>query len=522
MKSFNYLVLFLFTSLIFTSCNKNEDQEAVSKKLRSSATGTVYFVDKTKGKNSNVGTSPDQAWKSIQKACNSATPNSVVFIKAGTYNENIVVNVSGKTGNPITFKNYNNETVIVDGTGKSGSILLQIEDKSYLNFEGIIFQNVVKNGATGILVECSENGNVNSLIFKKITIRNIKWNSSATAIPGDGDNAQPFIVYGRGTTEANAITNLVVDSCEFYSNHTGFSEVLSIDGNVNGFAVTNNIVHHNTNIGIYAGGNYGECSVPELDHARNGLIEKNTCYKNVSLYATSGGIYADGAHNVVIQRNISYRNGYGIEVGAEEDGTTENITVINNLIYKNQESGIFVGGWTTETSGEVLNCTFRNNTLFQNDSTNNGSGEIYITKATNCVFENNIVYSNKQNILISAENISPQADNKFNYNCYFSPSNSASNIEVNWRGKNYTSFTGYQSGTAQDKNSLYTNPQLTDITALTPNFNLLKGSLCNNGGNPATVLGSGETDFLGYSRLAEERIDIGAIELQPLYLSVKR
>jgi hypothetical protein len=513
MKFINYLFFFLFASIIFSSCEKKEEANVILQDS-SSTSGVTFYVDKTNGLDKNTGTSADQAWKTIQKACNSATPGSVVYIKGGTYNENIVVNVSGTATSPITFKNYNSDPVIVDGTGKSGSILLQIEDKSYLNFEGIVFQNVVKNGAKGILVECSSKGKVTSLSFKKIVIRNIKWTSSATTLPGDEDNAQPFIVYGRGTTEANAITDLVVDSCEMYNNYTGFSEVLSIDGNVKGFTVTNNIVHDNTNIGIYAGGNYGECSVPSLDHARNGLIEKNICYKNVSSYATSGGIYADGSQNVVIRRNISCRNGYGIEVGAEENGTTENITVINNLVYKNQESGIAVGGWTTETTGQVLNSTFRNNTLYWNDSTNNGSGEFYITKASNCTFENNIVYSNKQNIFITVEKMSPQTSNKFNYNCYFSQSNSATNIEVNWRGKNYTSFVKYQSGSSQDKNSLYANPKLTNIALTTPDFGLLPGSLCINGGNPSTVVSAGETDFMGNIRMAGGRIDIGAVELQ--------
>lgn len=64
----------------------------------------LYYVDSATGNNSNAGTSPGKPCKTIQKACNSANANATVYIKAGTYKENVVVNVSGTAGNPITFR----------------------------------------------------------------------------------------------------------------------------------------------------------------------------------------------------------------------------------------------------------------------------------------------------------------------------------------------------------------------------------------------------------------------------------
>lgn len=487
---------------------------ALSAQLCCGYAQTSYYVDGATGNNSNAGTSPAKPWKTIQKACNSATANSTVYIKAGTYKENIVVNVSGTAGNPITFRNYANDVVIIDGTGTTGTTLLEIYNKKYLNFENITLQNLTKNGAVGILVECPATGTVTSVHFKKITVRNIKWTSSASTTPTDNDNAQPFIAYGRGTTAATAITDLVIDSCKFYNNIPGYSEVLSLDGNINGFAITNNLVHDNINIGIYVGGNYGECSVPALDHTRNGVIEKNKCYNNVATYATSGGIYADGAEHVVIQRNISYANGYGIEVGCEQTGTTKNITVINNLVYNNQDSGIAVGGYTTDTGGVVLNCIFRNNTLFQNDALQNGSGELYITKASGCTFRNNVFYTNNQNVLFSLEKISPQEGNSFNYNRWYTPNNNANDIWVGWREEStsYETFASYRAGTGQDTNSTYGNPGLVNAALPNPDLTLQTGSPCINAGDPATALLAGETDYNGHARVVNTTIDLGAFE----------
>lgn len=483
--------------------------------LKSVVAQTIYYVDPVNGNDANNGTSLGTAWKTIQKSCNSATPNSVVEIKGGTYKESITVNVSGSAGNPITFRSYMNESVLIDGTGITGSTLLTIKDKSFLNFEKLTFQNLTKNNAIGILVECSASATVTALRFSKLSVSTINWTNNAGTKPGSNDNSQPFIAYGRGTTAGKAITNLVVEDCEFYNNITGYSETLSLDGNIDGFIIRNNRVHDNINIGIYVGGNYGECSIPALDHVRNGTIENNTCYNNVAFYATSGGIYADGAQNVLIQRNQCFRNGYGVEVGCEENGSTDNITVVNNLIVQNKEAGISIGGYTTSTTGQVLNCRFRNNTLFKNDDSKSGSGELYITKASNCSFENNILYANDQNVLMSMENISPQSGNTFNYNCWNTPSGNASDISILWKNTAYHSFATYQSGTTQDGNSVFANPAFVNLSLPNPDLHLLTPSPCINSGNPNTTILTGELDYDGNPRKLNT-IDIGAYEYQPV------
>src|ERR1035437_584084 len=102
---------------------------------------TNYYVDALNGNDINTGTTLSTAWKTIQKACNTAIPNSVVQIKAGTYNENITVNISGTAGNFITIKNYMNDIVLIDGTGISGTTMLQITNKNYLSFENLTIRS---------------------------------------------------------------------------------------------------------------------------------------------------------------------------------------------------------------------------------------------------------------------------------------------------------------------------------------------------------------------------------------------
>ena len=307
----------------------------------------AFFVDGTNGNDGNTGTELTHAWRTIQKACSSAVPGSTVFITGGIYHENIVVEVSGSLNHPITFRNYNADSVIIDGTGTPGTTMISMTDKSFLIFEGLTIRNLIKQGAQGILVECSPAGYVNSLYFRNLVIRNIGWTDNPLALPEPADNAQAIIVYGEGSTSLNAIMGVEISNCRVFGNITGFSEAISLDGNISGFNISNNVVYDNTNIGIDVAGNYGVCSDPMLDHPRAGWITENTCYNNISFYATSAGIYADGAQTVFIERNRCYSNGYGIEVGCEMDGFTSHITVVDNLLYGNLESGMAVGGYTT-------------------------------------------------------------------------------------------------------------------------------------------------------------------------------
>jgi parallel beta-helix repeat protein len=469
---------------------------------------TNYYVDGANGNNANNGLTLATAWKTLQKACNSAVANSVVHIKSGTYYENIAVNSSGTAGNPIRFTNYLGGTVIIDGTGTTGSVLLSISNKSYLTFENMILQNLTSAYAKGINLD-SGAGTCAGITFRNITIRNINWTNNAAQIPVESDNAWGLKVKGQ----LGGVTNLTIDGCQIHDNVLGFSEALTLSGNVDGFTIKNCLVYDNTNIGIDIIGNNGSSIDPTIDIPRNGLISGNTCYGNMSPIALSAGIYVDGAHNVIIERNSCYENEIGIEVGCEENGEAKYIEVKNNLIYSNKNTGLAVGGYTTETTGQVLYSTFRNNTFFQNNTLNAGIGEITITKASGCVFEDNLVFSNTQNVLMALLDIAPQENNIINYNCWFTPSGNQNNILIYEGLATYHTFASYKIGSAFDSNSLYANPGL--IISLLPSQEglfLIESSNCINSGNPELTISEGETDFDGNPRISGSTVDMGARE----------
>ena len=75
--------------------------------ISSGAAGARQFYVATTGNDSNPGTSTSAPWRTIQHAMSSATPGSTVNIMAGTYQERLTLNVSGTSGNYITFQPYN-------------------------------------------------------------------------------------------------------------------------------------------------------------------------------------------------------------------------------------------------------------------------------------------------------------------------------------------------------------------------------------------------------------------------------
>ena len=75
--------------------------------------GAVYYVSPS-GSNYNNG-SKENPWKTIQHAANLIHAGDTVYIKGGTYREDIVFRTSGESGLPIYISAEGEEEVIIKG-----------------------------------------------------------------------------------------------------------------------------------------------------------------------------------------------------------------------------------------------------------------------------------------------------------------------------------------------------------------------------------------------------------------------
>ena len=484
-----------------------------------SASASDYFVSPS-GSDSNPGTEK-KPWKTIQKAANLVTPGSTVSIKAGTYYERINMKVSGtKNGGAITFKNYNNDKVIIDGSKSSASKqedMIHISNKNYIKLIGLEIVNNVNKNTDYLITGIGIWGKGEGIEIRDCKIHHIWYTNNS-----DESGAIGIAVYGMNGTEP--IKGLIIDGNEIWDLKCGNSETVALNGNVDGFQFTNNYVHDSNNIGVDMIGDetFGDmpvCPVAANNRARNGFVgynkieniscETNPCYPKGDYSAS--GIYADGGKDIVIAYNTCSDNDIGIEVENEKQNKNcSGIIVRDNLIYGNYSCGIGVGGYD-QIRGWALNCKFLNNTLYNNDTKNLGRGEIGIAKCHDIVFQNNIVYTGARNLAVVTENFGTKYTYNitFNNNIYYGPGGSRglrfSGVDTGLVGLNM-----WKKKTGQDMNSKITDPRFMD--AKKNDFHLIKGSPAINFGNSVFTSAKEETDFDGSMRVVNKLVDCGAFE----------
>lgn len=503
----------------FSSNNSADDASldyeavAVTTDIAAPSPGSAYFVS-TIGNDTNPGTQ-DLPWRTISFAAKTVPPGSTVYVRGGIYQEKVAFKVSGsaQTG-PTTFMSYPGELAIIDGTsvtlpappGMGPSGLVQMTNVNYLILQGFDIRNVISKSSRLFTAGIGIEGKCDHLEIRQNHVHNISNGSYGANGVG---------VYG--TAAPLGITNLIIDGNEIDHLTLGSSEALTLNGNVQYWTISNNIVHDANNIGIDAIGFEGTAAVG-YDQARNGKICGNLVYNNSDnnnpVYPqndnSADGIYVDGGTSIIIDSNIVHHNNIGIEVASEHRGqTSSNVVVRNNLIYWNSGPGISLGGYS-KTVGSTDHCTVVNNTLYSNDTLKTGSGEIQLqyfpTTVSGNLLENNIVFANNQNLLIS----SPFSRTlvALDYNLYYTPGGSSP--EWQWNNQSYHSLANFRKASSSDAHSIFADPQFVNV--LVPFFYLQASSPAINSGQDLGPLIEGGSDVSGHSRIQNNQIDRGAYE----------
>lgn len=469
----------------------------------------IYYVSTT-GNDNNSGDF-NSPWRTIQKAANTLKSGETVYVRGGVYSENVTITSSGsKENGMIQFVNYMDEVPIIEGNElrltSYNQALILLSNVNYVKIKGFEIRNLKTSNQSvdpaGIRVY---NGGSNIQLVEN-NIHHIENNSNK-------GNAHGIHVLGN---TASPITNIIIDNNQVHHLTLGKSESLTLSGNIDGFEITNNKVYENNNIGIELAGYYGACSTPCVDQTRNGLVSGNTVYhidssKNPA-YGTgvhaAAGIYADGATNIVIEKNHVYKNDFGIELASEKQGKyTSHIIVRNNYIHNSYGSGITLGGASSSNGGAVNNLII-NNTFIENDSLKRGDGEITLqwNNQNNQVL-NNIIYTNSQKLPVNKINTNG-AGNTMDFNLMYSPNGSKGSV-WRWNGVKYTTWSAYKSGSGNDKNSLYGDPRWVDKSA--GNIRLKSSSIAIDRGKMYSGR-EGNYDYYGAPRSVGKTIDIGSSE----------
>ena len=319
----------------------------------------IYYVRKT-GSDSNNGLSPDSAFLTIQKAASSTEAGDMVFVGAGTYDEEVNIPNSGTSDKKIIFVadtsgNY---------TGDSGEVKISannnygfyISGQKYIEIYGFEIGNA---SSSAVYISGSNSSDI------ELVNNTIALNS------GDG-------IYVQGAS------NVVISNNQIYSNRKG----VYLDS-ANSASLVGNIVHDNSSDGIFLekSGKFdldfnetfsnGRDGILVSNNSNNGKIQNNTSYLN-----SQNGIEAyDHIASVDVLENKSYSNsGKGIAFNGNVSNTNK---IASNLVYDNQESGISL-------SDNCVNNTISNNTVFKNK----GEGILIELGSGNNTIKDNIVAEN--------------------------------------------------------------------------------------------------------------------------------
>ena len=103
---------FSFGQTKFTSHSPMRPLPTATK--RPLATGPTYFVDATKGDDTQDG-SKKKPWKTMQHGVRQLKPGDTLYLRGGTYFEKVSLTQSGTAEAPITIASYPGEEVILDG-----------------------------------------------------------------------------------------------------------------------------------------------------------------------------------------------------------------------------------------------------------------------------------------------------------------------------------------------------------------------------------------------------------------------
>jgi len=289
-------------------------------------------------------------FKTIQKGVNVAVAGDTVYVRGGNYIEQIFMVASGAAGNPITLTNYNNERVVIDGTGISlsaGYGLISLWSGSgtvgrkYITIQNIAIEN---SSAEGIATLYSVSSPSNNITITNCNFYNIWYR----AINMWQQRSSPQI-------------------CDIDVNNCSFSEIETYGPSSWHESVT---FYSCKNVKFQY--NYMEkCHKILIDVANNSenvLIDHNRL-NNTGVNSTA--IYFDGVvsavSNVTISNNMIWGGYNGISLCSEyPGGSVDNVTIVNNVINitgVNSVNCIDLGN--SYPTNHQYNITVKFNTLYR-------------------------------------------------------------------------------------------------------------------------------------------------------------
>ena len=394
----------LVATVLLVGCASTSDEAESTAK-------SIYVAPNGSDENSGTLKHP---LKTVRQATKKATAGTTVYLRKGTYHEAMSVRYSGTKQQPITFRNYQDEQVVLSGEKIKDRDdvlpIIKIKDRQYVTVQGLTIEAVQSKRADATPIGILITGSGSHITLKNNTVRQIK------TLAKDG-NAHGIAAYGTG-----AIRHLTISGNRVEQNRLGFSEALVLNGNVKHFRVTKNVLRDNDNIGIDLIGYEGIARSKKDDYVREGVVSENRVYRTSSYgnpaYGkeyNAAGIYVDGGKDLRIEKNLVEASDIGIEVTSEHAGRyAEDVIVRQNDLRRNVYTGIAIGGYDAKRGG-TKRVRIEQNQLIGNDTKGLEGGQLLVQHD---VRDNKIIGNTFSGSLSVAHYFKTSSGNQFEKNTF--------------------------------------------------------------------------------------------------------
>ncbi len=317
-----------------------------------SSIGKKYYVDSVKGNDANPGTSENKALKTIQQATQKVAAGDTVYVKNGTYNENLIIKTSGQPNAWITFQAFPGHKPFVIGSQEAFKI-----EANYIKIIGFEVTSKAENG----IVADGKQGVAHHIHILKNVVHDSGCN-------GVGANRSDYLLIEGNTTSRNAFT--APWQC------SGISLYQSVDSDAKpGF---HNVIRGNVS---YSNENKTPQSGKQEVTDGNGIIIDDFRQTQTQKDKKPQAKYRA---STLVENNIVFDNGgRGIHVFQ-----SDKVVVRNNTAFHNLKSNNLFGGV--------------------------GNGEVNVSFSEGTMFYNNIAYAKDKSKTTFADNNSK--GNKWDYN----------------------------------------------------------------------------------------------------------
>ncbi len=326
------------------------------------------------------GTGTNQAYNTLTEATTTATAGDNITIREGTYDEIFKPTNSGTQANPIIYKSYNDEQVLITGTAYDERAASHPSDPNY--YYGPIW------------IEDTDH-----LIIKGLTFNNLEGFGRITHSDHNTFENCNF---------TSSSTNWIIGLNLFESNNNKF-----INNHIQGASDNFRIIHSNNNLFENNTFHHGRHVLLTLKCSSNNVIRNNYLYNEVQKamevldceqptmfdhynipYYQDTTITNQSKHNLIERNTFAYTapdNGDGPFNHIQYAG--QDSIIRNNLFYNSNGISIGMTIYGTEASYNVHNRIY-NNIFYNNIGGIVTSGNYKDYQIHDNIFLNNIIYKN--------------------------------------------------------------------------------------------------------------------------------